>query len=93
MSKAYQEIVTELIDRIYLKKRTSDTTRIILNKYFTQKSSRRKLTLEALGKLPELDHEVSRERARQIISKFVDKDLPAELTGWIGAWQQETQLL
>lgn len=79
MSKAYQEIVTELIDRIYLKKRTSDTTRIILNKYFTQKSSRRKLTLEALGKLPELDHEVSRERARQIISKFVDKDLPAEL--------------
>ncbi|QXI59553.1 hypothetical protein HU759_001885 [Pseudomonas sp. OE 28.3] len=79
MSKAYQEIVTELIDRVYLKKRTSDTTRIILKKYFTQKSSRRKLTLEALGKLPELDREVSRERARQIISKFVDRDLPAEL--------------
>lgn len=79
MSKAYQEIVIELIDRVYLKKRTSDTTRIILKKYFTQKSSRRKLTLEALGKLPELDREVSRERARQIISKFVDKDLPADL--------------
>ncbi|WP_223507884.1 HNH endonuclease [Pseudomonas sp. BF-B-25] len=79
MSKAYQEIVTELIDRVYLKKRTSDTTRIILKKYFTQKSSRRKLTLETLGKLPDLDREVSRERARQIISKFVDKDLPAEL--------------
>ncbi|MCH4873005.1 HNH endonuclease [Pseudomonas sp. TMW22091] len=79
MSKAYQEIVTELIDRVYLKKRTSDTTKIILKKYFTQKTSRRKLTLEALGKLPELDREVSRERARQIISNFVDKDLPADL--------------
>ncbi|MEW5624434.1 HNH endonuclease [Pseudomonas putida] len=79
MSKAYQEIITELIDRVYLKKRTSDTTRIILKKYFTQKSSRRKLTLEMLGKLPDLEREVSRERARQIISKFVDKDLPTEL--------------
>ncbi|MBH3393393.1 HNH endonuclease [Pseudomonas monteilii] len=79
MSKAYQEIITELIDRIYLKKRTSDTTRIILKKYFTQKSSRRKLTLEMLGKLPDLEREVSRERARQVISKFVDKDLPTEL--------------
>lgn len=79
MSKAYQKIVTELIDRVYLKKRTSGTTRIILKKHFTQTSSPRKLTLEALGKLPELEREVSRERARQIISKFVDKDLPTEL--------------
>ncbi|WP_454875685.1 HNH endonuclease [Pseudomonas farris] len=78
MSKPYQEIVTALIDRVYRKK-VSETTRIILKKYFTQESSRRKLTLEALGKLPELNREVSRERARQIISLFVEKDFPAEL--------------
>lgn len=79
MSKAYQEIITELIDRVYQKKRTSETTKIILKAHFTQTSSRRNLTLESLGKLPELDREVTRERARQIISKFVNQDLPTEL--------------
>lgn len=80
MSKTYQEIITELIDRIYQKKNTSETTKIILKAHFTQTSSRRNLTLDTLGKLPELKKEVTRERARQIISKFLNQDLPSELS-------------
>lgn len=80
MNKAYQEIITELIDRIYHRQRISETTKIILKAHFTQTSSRRNLTLDSLGKLPELDREVTRERARQIISKFINQDLPTELS-------------
>ncbi|EKG2884237.1 hypothetical protein O2Z31_002919, partial [Escherichia coli] len=80
MSKTYQEIITELIDRIYQKKNTSETTKIILKAHFTQTSSSRNLTLDTLGKLPELKKEVTRERARQIISKFLNQDLPSELS-------------
>jgi hypothetical protein len=79
MSTPYQEIVTALIDRMY-KKRSSETARVILKKHFTQESSRRKITLDALGKLPELKKAVTRERARQIIANFVDHAFPAELS-------------
>ncbi|MFJ4247553.1 HNH endonuclease [Pseudomonas sp. NPDC089741] len=79
MSTPYQEIVTTLIDRMYQKK-SSETARVILKKYFTQESSRRKITLDALGKLPELKKVVTRERARQIIANFVDHAFPAELS-------------
>ncbi|AVV37592.1 HNH endonuclease signature motif containing protein [Pantoea vagans] len=79
MSKAYQEIIIELIERICHKMRASETAKTILKAHFTQISSRRNLTLDSLGKLPELSREVTRERARQIISKFVNKDLPTEL--------------
>ncbi len=79
MSKPYQEIVTTLIDRMYQKK-SSETARVILKKHFTQESSRRKITLDALGRLPELKKVVTRERARQIIANFVDHAFPAELS-------------
>lgn len=78
--KPYQEIITELIERIYKKRKTSASTRIILKKHFTQPFSRRQLTLDSLGKLPELEQNVTRERSRQIISKFINKDLPKELS-------------
>ncbi len=80
MSKAYQEIITDLIDRICYKNRTSENAKIILKAHFTQTSSRRNLTLDSLGKLPELSRDVTRERARQIISKFVNQHLPTELS-------------
>lgn len=76
--KSYHQLIFDLINRIY-KKPNQKTTRIILRTYFTQKPNEKKLTLEGLGKLPELDKEVSKQRAEQVMKKFTREDLPKEI--------------
>lgn len=77
MNKTYQSAITSIINRIY-KRNGQETTRAILKKHFTQNTKQKRLTLEELGKLNELEAPVTRERARQIIEKFIAQDLPKD---------------
>lgn len=79
-SSTFHELVSQLIARLY-PRAAQNTSRIILNAYFSQPPDRRRrLTLEALGETAGLARIVSRERARQILEKFFKKDLPKEIT-------------
>jgi len=77
MSKSYQLIIYDLVHRLY-QRPDQDTRRIILKAYLTQ-APNRKLTLDELGKIPGLKKKVTRERSRQLITEFRDRDLPAEI--------------
>jgi hypothetical protein len=75
MDRSFQELMSTLISRIYHRD-SQRNSRIILDAYFSQRASQyRSLTLEKLASLPELDQKLSRERSRQILSKFQRSDL------------------
>ena len=76
--QSFHRNIISLINRLYPRK-GQHTAREILKGYFTQSPDRRRrLTLDALGKLKTLEKEVTRERARQIIAKFKDEVLAKE---------------
>lgn len=75
---SFHSSVIQLIDRLY-PRASQQTASIILKAYFTQNADvRRRITLEALGNLDSLEKKVTRERARQILFKFKNQDLPKE---------------
>ncbi|MDD1791538.1 hypothetical protein LRP50_00150 [Enterovibrio sp. ZSDZ42] len=75
---SFHSSIIKVIDRLYPRV-GQRTASIILKEYFTQGADvRRRITLEALGNLDNLDRKVTRERSRQILHKFKNVDLPKE---------------
>jgi hypothetical protein len=79
MEQSFQELMSKIISRIYYRD-SQKNSRIILGAYFSQPASQyRSLTLEKLASLPELNKKLTRERSRQILSKFQTIDLKKEV--------------
>lgn len=77
--KGFQALINDIVDRLYWRD-SQLAYRVILKRYYGQSPDRRRsVTLDDLGKSEGLKKVLTRERARQILSKFRNQDLPNEL--------------
>ena len=79
MDQSFQHAIHKIIARKYTRA-SQKNAKIILKAYYSQSSKqKRSLTLEEMGKLPNLNSELTKQRVRQILTKFKSVVLKNEI--------------